>query len=105
MANKINLVDATRQSFSVNVENRILNVSIYYSQNILGFLMNLDYGDFSLNGARLVNSLNLLNKFRNILPFGIQIYGPGDPFFQSDFADGSNVFLILTKEEKESIQL
>jgi hypothetical protein len=103
MAFKIDVADTPRQSFSLRLEGIDAVVSLQHSENLMCFLMNLSYGDFRVNGLRLVNSYNIINGYRNILPFGIQIYGAREPFFRDDFANGSSEFLFLTAEEVESL--
>ncbi|GHU30134.1 hypothetical protein FACS1894152_8440 [Bacilli bacterium] len=99
MANKMNILDDYRQTFSFPVNDRDINISLYYCENLNCFLMDLNYGEFIANGIRVVNNYNLLNKYSNILPFGIQIYGVREPYFRDDFANGNNTFLILDEDE------
>jgi hypothetical protein len=103
MASKINILAEPRQSFGYRIGDKTLNVSLYYSDNLSCFLMDLNYGDFVLNGTRIVNNYNLLEKYKNIIPFGIQIYGKEEPYFIDDFEKGNNEFLILDKDEVKEL--
>jgi hypothetical protein len=104
MAYKIDISALHRQSFSFKVESKDIKINLYFSLNLNCFIMDLVYGDFILNGTRLVNNLNLLNKYKNILPFGVQIIGDHDPLFIDDFERGNNVFMILDREEIKEIE-
>jgi hypothetical protein len=103
MAYKIDIVDTPRQSFSFDVGGREAIFEIYHSENIMGFILDLTYGSFHSRGIRLVNNYNILGRYSNLLPFGIQIYGAHDPFFQDDFSSGKNNFLLLEAAEVASL--
>jgi hypothetical protein len=99
MANRINILASHRQSFTYAVKNKRLEVSLYFSDNLSCFFMDLTYGNFSSRGTRIVNGLNILSKYENIIPFGIQIAGSQDPHFIDDFENENNIFLILDENE------
>ncbi|GHU26616.1 hypothetical protein FACS1894152_1600 [Bacilli bacterium] len=103
MANKMNILDDYRQTFSFPVRGKDINISLYYCENLFCFLMDLNYGGFFLRGTRVVNNYNLLGKYSNILPFGIQVYGVREPYFRDDFASGNNTFLILDEDELSEV--
>lgn len=64
--------------------------------------LNYDNGAFVLDGFKITSGLNLLNQFRNILPFGLACVTTGnrDPQFQEDFSGGASVLYILDETEK-----
>jgi hypothetical protein len=103
MANKVSVLAVYRQSFAYAIGGKRLGVSLYYSDNLSCFFMNVIHGGFVLNNTRLVNNYNILGKYKNIIPFGIQIYGGQDPYFIDDFDKGNNEFLILDSEEIKEI--
>jgi hypothetical protein len=103
MANKINVLATPRQSFSYAIANKKLEINLYYSENLSCFLTSLTYGSFAINNLRIVDNYNILGKYKNVIPFGIQIYGKQDPYFIDDFEKGNNEFLILNKEEAKEI--
>lgn len=65
--------------------------------------MSLKYGDFVINNIRIVNNYNILDKYKNVIPFGIQVYDKQDPYFIDDFEKKNNEFLILDKSEIEEL--
>jgi hypothetical protein len=103
-AYRINILPNYRQSFTFKVKDKDINISLYYSENTKAFIMDISYGSFTANGIRIVNNYNILNKYKNILPFGIQIMGEHDPYFIDDFANENNVFLILDEESVKEVE-
>ena len=63
--------------------------------------LNYDNNSFVLNGLKIVNSGNMLNQFRNIIPFGLacQTAGNREPALLEDFTQGSSFLYILTQSE------
>ena len=65
------------------------------------FINSLTYGNFSLNGYRVVNSPNMLYQFKNQIPFGLACFTTGnrEPNQQQDFSSGNSVLYILSAAE------
>jgi hypothetical protein len=65
------------------------------------FIRTLTYGTFTLTGLRVTNSPNMLNQFRNQLPFGLACYSQGnrEPSQQQDFSSGASKIYVLTQAE------
>lgn len=65
------------------------------------FITNLTYGDFILNGYRIVNSPNMLYQYLNIIPFGLACFSKDDrePSLIEDFSSGASELYLLTQEE------
>lgn len=65
------------------------------------FITELLYRNFVLQGMRVVNSPNLLNQFRNLVPFGLGCFSDAnrEPFFQEDFATSVSRLYILSEVE------
>src|SRR6266403_3673629 len=63
------------------------------------FIEKFTYGDFVLNGLRITNSPNMLNQWRNILPFGLGCFSIAnrEPSFQEDFSSGNSKLYVLTQ--------
>ncbi len=75
-------------------------VSMYleYRPQQLGWFANLTWGDWEVNGFRLVSSPNLLRQWRNIIPFGLAIISAKstDPLNLADFSSAVSVMVFLT---------
>lgn len=79
-----------------------VSITMYFVPMQYGwFLTNLTYGDFVLNGLRISNSPNMLNQFRNQIPFGLACYSTAnrEPSQQQDFSSGASKLYVLTQSE------
>lgn len=77
-----------------------------YRSQQLGWFYDLTWGDFVLNGVRLVASPNILRGYRNLIPFGISILTKGavEPLNQSDFVDGTITAVLLDADEVDEVE-
>lgn len=66
----------------------------------------LVYGDFILNGFRISNSPNMLQQYRNQIPFGIACFSTQnrEPSQLQDFSSGASKLYVLTAEEVQEYQ-
>lgn len=67
------------------------------------FIVNLTYGDFVINGLRICNNPNILNQFKNKLPFGLACFvvGEREPTLIDDFnSDAAELFILNSDEVK-----
>lgn len=82
-----------------------LSLTIYFVPMQFGwFITNLTYGSFILNGVRITNSPNILNQWRNQIPFGLACYSTNqrEPSQSQDFSSGaSKLYLLDASETKE----
>lgn len=79
-----------------------LVLTLYFRPLQLGWFINeLTYGNFVLRGVRITNSPNILNQFKNIIPFGLGCFSTAnrEPSLQEDFASGTSKLYILTQTE------
>jgi hypothetical protein len=79
-----------------------ITLSLSYSPQQFGwFITSLTYGNFQLNGFRICNSPNLLNQYRNQIPFGLACITQGnrEPTQILDFSTGTAQIYILTSAE------
>lgn len=65
------------------------------------FITELVYGAFILRGLRVTVSPNMLNQFRNQIPFGLACFSVGnrEPSLQQDFSSGNATLYVLTAAE------
>lgn len=72
-----------------------------YSDQQLGWFLDLTYGSFQLKSKRIVNVPNILHQFSNILPFGIGCFQDDgqDPTLLQDFSSGRSKLYILDQSE------
>lgn len=69
------------------------------------FISSLVYGDFSVYGMRITVFPNILNQYRNQLPFGIACFSQAsrEPMLQDDFATFSANLYLLTSAEVQTV--
>ena len=65
------------------------------------FINEITRGDFTLYGLRITNSPNMLNQFRNQIPFGLACFSTAnrEPSQQQDFLSGASKLYILEQDE------
>lgn len=70
------------------------------------FIRNLTYQSFVLNNLRIVVSPNMLQQWRNIIPFGIQCQSDNqrEPSLQQDFFSKACRLYVLTQAECQQYQ-
>lgn len=82
-------------------------LELTYKPDVLGWFLDVTYEnlDFSVKGLRVVTSSNLLNQWRNILPFGIlvQCKDAQDPLLLDDFLVKRARISILSKDEVQQL--
>lgn len=83
-------------------DNSLFTFSIYYIDLQYGwFITSLSYGSFILQGIRICNSPNLLQQYRNQIPFGLACYTsePREPTQQQDFSSGTSQLYVLNSSD------
>ena len=96
-----NLSKDYKQAFKYPIKGySTVSISIEFRENQLAWFLFLKWGSFSINNSRIAVSNNLLDQFKNIIPFGIAIYGPDniDPFSLDAWTRGWS-FNILNSTE------
>lgn len=66
------------------------------------FITELTYGTtFTLRGLRITNSVNMLNQWRNIIPFGLGCISTAnrEPSLLQDFSSQASKLYVLTQAE------
>ena len=82
-------------------------LELTYKPDVIGWFLDVTYedSDFIVRGLRVVTSTNLLNQWRNKLPFGImcQCKDSQDPLLLEDFLVKRATLSILSKDEVAQI--
>lgn len=82
-------------------------LELTYKPTQLGWFLDVTYDDlnFKVHNLRVTTNTNLLNQWRNKLPFGIicQCQDAQDPMLIEDFLVGRAKLSILSKEEVSAI--
>ena len=85
--------DPLQQMTLVLQDGSSFTMTLYYiSQQEVWFITNLTYNSFTLNGLRITTSPNMLNQFRNQIPFGLACYTVNnrEPTQLEDFASANS---------------
>ena len=99
-------VDA-KQEFRIQIEGGDIAIfNFYYLESQIGWFFDITYGDFKSTGLRLVNSLNVLAAYFNVLRFGLLCEVPdgAEPYFVDDFISGRVNLYILSQEDVKQIE-
>ena len=104
-----NISNDAKQKHTILLEkdsSRIV-LDLNYRPTQLGWFLDVTYENkgFKVCGLRITTNSNLLNQWRNVLPFGIicQCDDAQDPLLIDDFLVGRAVLGILSSEEAEQI--
>lgn len=77
-------------------------LQIYFRPMQYGWFVNeISWDTFTLKGLRITNSPNMLNQFRNQIPFGLACYSAAnrEPSQQDDFISGASKLYLLDEDE------
>ena len=99
---QITLPDET--TFSLKIEYIPLQIGWFINEIIYNNLRgNLNY-DFTVRSIRITKNLNLLQSYRNLIPFGLACLSKEaqEPTHIEDFVSGNYGLYLLTKEDLDS---
>lgn len=88
---------ASQQMVLTGIPGVQIDMTLRFMPRVQRWIMGVTYNDFSCQGVAVVNSLNILRQYENVLPFGICcIRADGlDPYQIGDFQDlSSNLYLL-----------
>lgn len=73
----------------------------FYPQQYAWFITSLTYQTFTLQGMQITANPNMLNQWRNSLPFGLGCFvvNNREPTQQQDFSSGAAQLYILSAAE------
>lgn len=74
----------------------IIYFTFYWCSSVNYWYMDIEYKEFTLKGLQVVYSDNLLEQYKRILPFGIQVDSTSglSPITQNAFSDGINRVIV-----------
>lgn len=101
------ITSSSFQTMILKLENgQLLNFSLWYSYSQNGWFYSFTYGTYSAYNQRVVNSINMLRKIRNIVPFGLAclLTDKYEPIFIDDFKTGRAKLYTLNSEDVEEVE-
>ena len=91
----------------LEADNTPIVIRLVYKPTQMGWFMDVEYEtkNFSVYGLRVTTNTNILNQWRNVLPFGIVCYCEDfqEPLSVEDFLVGRAHIAILSAEEVKEI--
>ena len=88
-------------------DNSEIVINLVFKPTQMGWFMDVEYAeaDFAVYGLRVTTNSNLLNQWRNLLPFGIICYceDAQDPLSVQDFLVERAHLAILDSDEVNQI--
>lgn len=98
--------DARQRQTIVLPDGTSFDLVLYFSLSQIGwFITELTYvtatSSFSVKGLRITVSPNMLQQWKNLIPFGLACFSTAnrEPTQKGDFASGAAILYILTAEE------
>lgn len=95
--------DAKQSLYFVTEDGEILHLTFLFSPRQQTWFLDLESDKFSVFGIQIGCSVNLLDKYRNLLNYGILVSTEdgNDPWRVDDFESGYCSFCFLNKDEVE----
>ena len=94
------------QIFRVPLEDgSIVKFQLVYKPSIQMWFIDIEYNNFNVKGMRVVNLLNMLTQYINIIPFGlyVEISDGTEPLLINDFSSKRVILNILTQAEVQEL--
>ncbi len=104
-----NLTNAPKQQMTLILEDGTqIALTIRFIDMQYGWFMDeISYGDVTIEGRRICTSPNMLQQFKNLVPFGLACFTKdnNEPRFQEDFSSGYATLYVLTAAEVDALTL
>jgi hypothetical protein len=104
-----NISNDARQKHTIllDADSTPIVLELVYKPSQMGWFVDVIYDtlDFAVRGLRVTTNTNILNQWRNKLPFGLicQCNEAQDPLLIDDFIVGRAVLSVMTSEEVQGI--
>ena len=103
MAQKIEeITSSPLQTLKFELEDgSIFEFDLNYMVQQQGWFFNIRYQDFTLNGVRISLNINLLDQFKNLIPFGFMVTSKDniEPINLNDFQVDRVQLSVLNEQE------
>lgn len=96
-----------KHTILLDKDNTSVVLKLTYKPTQNGWFLDVEYDvkNFAVYGLRITTNLNILNQYRNVIPFGIICYCEDnqDPLSVEDFLVGRAHLAILDEDEVKQI--
>ena len=91
--------------YIITDDSKKVDIHLYFLPTQESWFIDITCENFTVKGIRVSRSPNILDKYHNILTFGINISTADgyDPWRITDFEDGYASFILLNEEELKSV--
>lgn len=93
--------EARQQYNIVGEDGEEISLLLWYAPTQQSWYFDITSGDFTLEGAQLTTSPNILRSYRNLLSFGFTVTSVDglDPFYLDDFINGRIQLYLLSRDD------
>ena len=96
-----------KHTILLETDNTPVVIRLIYKPTQIGWFIDVEYEtkNFAVHGLRVTTNLNILNQWRNIIPFGIACYceDAQEPLSIEDFLVGRAKLAVLDEDEVQQI--
>lgn len=98
--------EARQQYNIVGEDGEEIELLLWYAPTQQSWYFNVTNEDFTLQGAQLTYSPNILRSYRNLLSFGfgVTVTDGLDPFYLDDFISGRVQLYLLNRSDVAEIE-
>ena len=100
---QISTIDSTANQsiYFASETGRLIHFTFSFNPRQQAWFLNVESDTFSVYGLQICVHPNLLDKFHNLIDFGVYIMTEDglDPWRVTDFESGYSSFYVLNKEE------
>lgn len=97
-----------KQTLTIKLDNRNeMIITLIYKPNQMGWFLGIKYKNLNIGPEiRITNSMNLIREYKNSLGVGIrcEVVDKREPFFVTDFANGSAKLFVLDRKDIETLE-
>jgi hypothetical protein len=100
------LTTSPYQTFRINISSGLIKFTARFLPASQIWLIDIEYKTFVVYGLRLCNNVNILHKFRKIIPFGlaVTVSDGTEPFLINDLESERVILYVLSQSEVEEIE-
>lgn len=95
------ITNSPNQQVTYVADNQNITLHLYFKPTQMSWFLDITSEKFNLYGQRVSTSLNMLNKYHNIINWGISIVTSDglDPYTVDDFINGHASFYMLDSSD------
>ena len=104
---QISTIDSTANQsiYFASESGNLVHFTFSFNPRQQAWFLDVESDNFNVYGLQICAHPNLLDKFHNLIDFGVAIITEDgqDPWRLSDFEDGYSIFYVLNKDEVKEV--